>query len=249
MTIVDWIIPDQGGGNRIEAGRALSRMAPTLATVALLWSASSWGYYALVDMMMLSVGYDDAPVLFAAWYLSWTAVAMNLFYNVIVEQISRRRLVGHAVALTPILVACAAFVTLVLPLLPAVSVFRAPLNPPEFMFASAWYYLPKSFDILFQQVLVAVIIRRADHVGLSLPATSLLMAALFGGFHLTLALDGFSPFYVARFTLAATLFGLLAPVLYLRTRHGFRWAYGLHWSFYALDAAVAHLVLAVPPWA
>ena len=160
----------------------------------------------------------------------------------------RPRLLGHTIALTPVLLAYAAFVALVLPLLPAVSVFHTLPNPPELMFASAWYYLPKSADILFQQALVAVTIHRAERAGLTLRATSLLLAALFGGFHLTLALDGFFPFYVARFTIAATLFGLLAPTLYLCTRHGFRWAYGLHWSFYALDAAVTHLVLTVPHW-
>ena len=248
MTMADRSLPERSARTGPVVG-GLARMAPTLALVALLWSVSSWGYYALVSALALDVGYDDAPVLFAAYYLGWTIVAALLFRSVIAEQITQPRLLGHAVALTPVLLAFAGFVALVLPLLPAVSTFRAPADPPEFMFASAWYYLPKSFDILFQQTLVAVIIRRADRAGFSLAATSLLMATLFGGFHLTLALDGFTGLYVARFTLAATLFGLLAPVLYLRTRHGFRWAYGLHWSFYAFDAAVTHLVLAVPPWA
>lgn len=34
----------------------------------------------------------------------------------------------------------------------------------------------------------------------------------------------------------------------LRTRHGFRCAYGLHGGLYALDAVVTHLLLAVPEW-
>ena len=248
MTMADQSLPVRSGRRGPVVG-GLARMAPTLALVALLWSVSSWGYYALVSTLALDVGYDEAPVLFAAYYLGWTTVAALLFRSLLAEQLSRVRLLGHTIALTPVLLAFAGFVALVLPLLPAVSTFRAPSDPPEFMFASAWYYLPKSADILFQQTLVAVIIRRADRAGLTLPATCLLMATLFGGFHLTLALDGFSPLYVTRFTIAATLFGLLAPVLYLRTRHGFRWAYGLHWSFYAFDAAVTHLVLAVPPWA
>jgi hypothetical protein len=72
------------------------------------------------------------------------------------------------------------------------------------------------------------------------------MAALFGGFHLMLAFDGFTPIYVLRFTIAATAFGALAPTLYLRARRGFFWAYGLHWAFYALDATVTRFVLAIP---
>ncbi len=248
MAMAEQGAPRRRGADGSVLG-GLARMVPTLTLVGVLWSASSWCYYALAGALGLEAGYDEAPILFAAYYLCWTAVAALLFHGLMAEQITRPRLVGHAVALTPVLLAFAAFVALVLPLLPDVSTLRAPPDPPEFMFASAWYYLPKSADILFQQTLVAIIVRRAARAGLTLAASSVLLAALFGGFHLTLALDGFTGLYVARFTLAATLFGALAPVLYLRTRHGFRWAYGLHWSFYALDAAVTHLVLAVPPWA
>jgi hypothetical protein len=108
--------------------------------------------------------------------------------------------------------------------------------------------VPKSADILFQQVLVAALISTASRAGFGLRAVSAGMAVAFGLFHLLLALDGFTPFYVARFTIAATLFGALLPYLYLRVRGGFRWAYSLHWSFYAADAALTHVLLAAPSW-
>ena len=220
-------------------------LAPTFAAVAALWSVSSWGYYAAVGALGLENGYDEAPVLFAAYYLGWAGATATLLRGSLGKGFTRK----DAAALAPMLALYGLFVALVLPLLPDVSALRAPADPPEFMFASAWYYLPKSADILFQQVLVAAMVRRADAAGLSLRAISLLMAALFGGFHLTLALDGFTPLYVARFTVAAALFGAVVPRLYLRSPHGFRWAYGLHWGWYALDATITHLVLAVPPWA
>lgn len=56
-------------------------------------------------------------------------------------------------------------------------------------------------------------VRRADAAGTPLRAISILMAVLFGGFHLTLALDGFTPIYVARFTI---LSGQLPPEWCLR---------------------------------
>ncbi len=227
---------------------AFLAMLPTLALVGALWSLSSWGYYALVSAMGLDSGYDEAPVLFAAYYVLWASVVLLIFRPVFKGLLSRPVFFGHALALAPILIAYGAFVSLALPLLPDVSVFRAPSNPPEFMFASAWYYLPKSADILFQQVLVAAIVVRAHRAGMALGGISVMLALLFGGFHLTLAFSGFSPLYVARFTLAATIFGLVIPWLYLRSRHGFRWAYALHWGFYALDAVITHLLLAVPAW-
>ena len=34
--------------------------------------------------------------------------------------------------------------------------------------------------------------------------------------------------------------GAFLPYLYLRVAGGFRWAFGLHWGFYAVDAALTH---------
>ena len=221
----------------------------TVLSVAALWSASSYGYYALVEKLGLESGYNDAPAVFAAYYLIWTGLAALWFRQVLADNLMRHRILAHARAMVPVMAVFALFVAVVLPSLPPVSVWRAPSDPPEFMFASGWYYLPKSADILFQQVLVASMIYTAAQSNLSIRSIAMGMALMFGGFHILLALDGFLPLYVARFTIAATLFGLIAPYLYLRLKHGFRWAYGLHWSFYALDAAITHFALAVPRWA
>lgn len=219
-----------------------------LLGVAVLWTVSSWSYYWVVGALSLDSGYDDAPILFAGFYLMWSVAALWLFRPVMHVHISARKLLGHVLALSPILLIYGSYVVLLLPLLPDVSELRAPANPPEFMFASAWYYFPKSVDILFQQILIAAMVLGAYRARLSLITISIGMAILFGGFHLMLIFDGFTPLYVARFTIAGALLGMVVPYLYLGTQNGFRWAYGLHWSFYALDAAVTHLLLAVPPW-
>jgi hypothetical protein len=217
--------------------------------VSLLWIVSSQGYYALVDAFGLGSGYNDAPVLFAAYYLGWTGITLLTFRDLLVERLTSETILRETLVMVPILTACGLFVVFFLPTLPEVSVLRAPADPPEFMFASAWYYLPKSADILFQQTAVAALILTAARAGFGLVQIAAGMAVAFGGFHLLLAFDGFTPIYVTRFTLSATLFGALLPYLYLRAKGGFRWAYGLHWGFYAVDAALTHLILAVPPWA
>lgn len=224
-------------------------MIPTLGVVAVLWIFSSWGYYALADRLELDSGYNDAPFVFAGYYLGWALLTLFLFRATLTQRLSQAVLSGHVMILAPMLICFGTFVAFVLPLFPNVSVIRAPEDPPEFMFATAWYYLPKSADILFQQAIVATLIHRAAQLGLGLRAISIAMAIMFGGFHLALALDGFTATYVIRFSIAATAFGLVLPYLYLRIQHGFRWAYGIHWSFYILDAVITHLVLAAPPWA
>ena len=50
----------------------------TAALVAGLWSLSSVGYYALSGAIGAHVGYNDAPVLFAAYYAAWSALAALL---------------------------------------------------------------------------------------------------------------------------------------------------------------------------
>ncbi len=229
--------------------RSLVPVARAVAIVAALWLLSSQGYYSLVDALGLESGYDGAPVLFTSYYLGWAAVALWLFRTLIGATLDRDIVAREGLAIAPILAGFALFVVYGLPFLPNVSELRAPSEPPEFMFASAWYYLPKSADILFQQVLAAAMILTAARAGFGLRSIAVGTALSFGGVHLLLAFDGFTALYVTRFTLSAFLFGAVLPYLYLRLRAGFRWAYSLHLGFYAADATLTHFLLAAPPWA
>ena len=224
-------------------------MGRAILIVAALWLVSSQAYYALVTALGLESGYDAAPVLFAGYYIAWAAVAIWIFRALIDDNLGHTTLAREGLAMLPVLAGFALFVVYALPLLPKVSELRAPSEPPEFMFASAWYYLPKSADILFQQVLAAGLILTAARAGYRLLPIALGMALAFGGFHLLLAFDGYTPTYVTRFALSATAFGAVLPYLYLRLRSGFRWAYAFHLGFYAADATLTHFILEAPPWA
>ncbi|CAN0606175.1 unnamed protein product, partial [Ectocarpus sp. 12 AP-2014] len=95
-----------------SAGDPVRRLAPVLVTVAALWIASSWYYYALVDALALENGYDEAPILFAGFYLIWSGIALVLLRSVLSAHATPRRITGHLIALLPILLAYAAYVTL-----------------------------------------------------------------------------------------------------------------------------------------
>lgn len=56
------------------------------------------------------------------------------------------KLLGHLIALSPILMLYGFYVVVLLPLPPDGPGCRAPADPPEFMFASARYYLLKEPD-------------------------------------------------------------------------------------------------------
>ncbi|MBU2992419.1 hypothetical protein Q4555_09085 [Octadecabacter sp. 1_MG-2023] len=218
-------------------------VASLLVAAALFWAVSSQLYYWIVDALSLERGYDEAPFLFAAYYLAWACFAAFWFREPLFRKLDARQASYKAAIMLPMMMVLGVYVTVVLPMLPEVSVDLAPQNPPEFMFASAWYYLPKSADILFQQVLIAAMIFAMARQNIKLRYIALAMAVLFGGYHLTLGFDGFTTLYVARFTLSATVFGFFVPYLYLKARYGFQWAYGMHWSFYAVDATITHFVL------
>jgi len=229
------------------AGRGI-KIGLAFGAVAAMWSVSSYGYYALVNAMGLQSGYNDAPFLFAAYYVVWAGIALFWFRDVLAVQLDARELAFRALAILAILCAFILTVVVYLPALPTIAFWRAPADPPEFMFASGWYYLPKSADILFQQALIASMIWTASRLGYRLVAISFGMALLFGGFHLMLAFEGFTLFYVARFAVAATVFGAIAPYLYLRVKSGYLWAYALHWSFYVFDKTLTSYLLAAPAW-
>ena len=84
--------------------------------------------------------------------------------------------------------------------------------------------------------------------GFTLKHISLACGALFGGMHLLLAFDTVSWSYVVRFSVVATLFGLIFPVLILRVRNGLAYSFAVHWFYYALTVFLARAVGPVSIW-
>ena len=230
--------------NRLTAGWALLR----IATAAGVWSLSSLLYFRIATWLGLSNPYNDAPILFSAYYAGWSLAVIVIF---------RRSYLAWAQSELPprnlwpkILVAtlCAAFAAWGVNRLPPVE-WPDPSGPPDLLAATTFYFLPKSFEILFQQIIMTTMIVALYQRGLAIGRIAVVMAIMFGGFHLALVLNGKDAFYMLRYTVAATAFGAAVPWLQLRVRNGFVWSYGLHWGFYALDAALARVLAPGAPLA
>lgn len=67
------------------------KMGLTLVSVAFFWSASSYGYYGLVNTLGLESGYNDAPIEFAIYYLIWAGIALLWFRKVLSGRLGDRR--------------------------------------------------------------------------------------------------------------------------------------------------------------
>ena len=214
----------------------------TVLVIAVIWSLSSLGYYGLAPVFGDGFGYDEAPVAFTLYYGAWTALAAYVFHFDIDRWAARHMLPQNHVLPVVFAVVFAGYALFVLPRLPAIDMPEDAL-PETWLAATGSWFLPKSMEILFQQILITALVLSLAARELSVARIGALVALLFGGFHLSLALSGENAFYVARYTVAATAFGAFLPYLMLRVRSGFIIAYAIHWSFYAVDLAIGHFVL------
>ncbi|MFN4129719.1 MAG: hypothetical protein ACK4GC_07870 [Paracoccaceae bacterium] len=220
----------------------------TLSLIAGIWVLSDLGYYYGLPALSYETNYNHDPIAAATYYLFWVGVAVITFSRTCAswrsvsqwEMFENRPLslvlwsVFFALAIT--------FTAYILPGLPPFQ-WQPEWGPvPDLPQAKPTYFLPKSFDILFQQILILALVLSLAQEGYSLRRISLVCGALFGAVHLLLIFDAPSVSYVLRFAVVATLFGLIFPVLILRVRNGLAYSFALHWFYYALTVFMARAI-------
>ena len=211
----------------------------TIAILAGAWSVSSFGYFWLESLLDVEIGYNEAPFIYGAYYAVWSALVLWIFRPSLVTRHGVRFNYEHSIWTVLILTMMAGFLLVILPRLPETSWTRAE-TPVEFFYANSWYFIPKSIEIVFQQILIAALVFALSDYQLKMSKLSLVTATLFGAFHLTLALAYDNPLYVLRYAIAATLFGAIVPYLILRVRNGFFASYAIHCGYYAVDITLIH---------
>ncbi|GLS37449.1 hypothetical protein GCM10010869_30420 [Mesorhizobium tianshanense] len=224
--------------------RDRARLKFTIALIAGIWIASDIGYYFLLPALGEKSDYNDGPIAIALYYLFWTGIATIAFWPQYASWPRYARWAMFENRLTSIIVwslafgASVVFAAYVLPALPPFEL-REGTTPPELPFATPWYFLPKSIEILFQQLLVVALVLTLAAENRSLRTISLCCAALFGAAHVLLAFGDVSWGYVARFATLAAVFGLAFPYLILRVPNGFAYSYVTHWGYYAVTVVMA----------
>ena len=223
----------------MPSARPASSAAWTVGIVAAIWIVSDIGYYYLFPWLGLAASYNAHPVWSAAYYGAWIVLTLVVFggtYRGWDTWTPRPTLF----AAVPLLVAAFASYAIYMPsMLPQVS-WEEAWPAPDILLADPWYFLPKSVDILFQQLLIVALVLALAKREHDLRRISVLCAILFGGTHLLLAFGGVPLMYLIRFTIFATLFGFLFPYLILKVRNGLVWSYSLHWTYYAVTLVTAH---------
>ncbi|MCD1637033.1 hypothetical protein K7H91_25110 [Martelella mediterranea] len=204
----------------------------TFAAVAVIWMAASLSYYWLLGALGVEDGLNDAPSFYAAFYAAWTAVAFLAFRNshfgwLTAEMVNRYLPPASLVAVVLIGIA-----VIGIPSLPGLP-FGSLDGPPHPFEMTSAYFLPKSAEILLQQLLIAVMAIELKFRQLSDVRVAALIGLLFGGAHMMWAVIYPEPVILFRLTSAALLLGTLAPWLILRLRGGFLVSYTVHWALYA----------------
>ncbi len=208
-----------------------------LAQLAAVWIALDTGYYVL-----FGPGYPVHAIQITFYYLFWLALTVVSFREVYyrwrpVENRWPAYLIGGIGA-----IGIVAYLIFILPHFPPTAWVKSWEPPSELLFANAWYFLPKSLDILIQQLLVAAMVLLFVLHKFTLRETSLWCAGLFGGAHLLLVLGGEGVIYTTLFTLAAVGASFVFPYLLLKVKNGFLYSYFLHWIFYAVVIVLVHVV-------
>lgn len=222
---------------------ALRNFLVTVLIIAGAWTFSSLGYFQLEPVLRADIGYNDAPLQYAAYYGFWSLGVFAIFRGSFKRAGDLSPTPFRLAVLSIMALVFAGFALIVLPRLPETEWTRTN-NPVEFFWANSWYFLPKAVEILFQQILIAALVFALNDLNLRLWKISALVAILFGGFHLTLAFSYPNPIYVMRYSFAAAGFGALVPWVLLRLRHGFLITLSIHAGYYVIDNILIHYAFA-----
>lgn len=237
----------RNGGSIVVPGAVAvlnrAQFLATIAQVAALWTASDVGYYFLLPALGQVANYSAASVAVTLYYAFWAGMAVITFWPLYGQWIRFDNRFGGYIIWSLSFAGCTLFAAYVLPLLPPVDWTEA-WNPPEIRVATPEYFLPKSLEILFQQLLILALVLALSARGYSLRRTSITCAAAFGAMHIFLSFGGVPFGYVVRFMVAASLFGFIFPYLLLRVPNGFAFSYMIHWIYYAVSVVLPHVFAA-----
>jgi hypothetical protein len=214
----------------------------TLLEIASIWIISDIGYYVFLPVLGFGGGYISNPIQISIYYSFWLLLTIFSFRNIYRKWGTvENKLSTYLFAF----IACASIVLYlkyILPMFPTVNITGQWISPPELLMATKWYFLPKSMDILLQQLLVVAMILNFDSNGYKLKTISLWCAILFGGAHLMLVFGNGGPIYVTVFTISAIIASFIFPHLILKVKNGFVYSYFLHWLFYAVVIILARII-------
>lgn len=212
----------------------------TLTQIASVWIISDIGYYVFLPAFGIGGSYTANPLQITIYYFIWLLLTIFSFWGMYRTWNMFERNISTYIVIFVGTVLVVSYLTYILPLFPPIA-WATPTPPSELLIATSWFFLPKSIDIMLQQLLVVAMVLAFSLQKYSLKTISVWCALLFGGAHLLLVFGKESVQYVALFTLSAVVASFIFPYLILRVKNGLVYSYFLHWLFYAVAIVIAHM--------
>lgn len=223
---------------------ARAPLSEVVGVIAAFWAAAVVGYYYLFPALGYSLDYNLSAVPIALYFALWSFVSILYFWKLFRSWVTHDLHVWLYVALS---LAAAIAITSLLQLLGHFPALRGPVLAPytDLLFVTPWYFLPKIFEVLMQQVLITTLILELYARFHSFRDTLIGYAFCFVGAHIALfALSGAPPLYATAITLWSAVSTALFPYLLLKVRGGFVYTYAIHLTSYI---ALAMLLRTFPP--
>jgi len=203
----------------------------TIVHVAVLWAAALGGYHVFFPLMGFDADYSTTPIAVALYYTVWLCVSLYTFRHILKGSLVME---DHPLRILLASIGFGALIWFTVIGLAGLS----PDSPGTLgtdLHPTAWYFFPKTFEILVQQLLFAsLILALARHTrSLRAIATSYGIIGTIG--HLALVVILWPAYQLPLFlTGAAIASAFVFPYLILRVRGGFLYSYMIHWTFYAV---------------
>jgi hypothetical protein len=214
----------------------------TLAQIAAIWTVSDIGFYYLLPVFGLQPSYNAASIAITLYYVFWVGVVVIAFWPLYGRWATFENRMTSYVVWSLSIAGCIAFAAYLPALLP-LPAWTESWSPPELRVATPWYFLPKSIEILFQQLLIVALVLALSAQRYGIRKISAYCALAFGAAHVLLVFSEVPFGYVIRFMVAATAFGFVFPYLILRVPNGLAYSYIVHWLYYAVTVVMPRLVL------
>ncbi len=209
-----------------------------------LWAFANLGYFLIFPALGFGLSYNASPLAISIYFLLWAGATLFYFWDLFALWLPARNQIWIYVALS---LGCGALVWGLLYAFSFLPVLNGLHLAPstDILFANPWYFLPKSAEVLMQQLLITVLVLELSFRLHSLKKVILGFAVCFGGAHALLFLVyGAVTEYAVVMTAGSLLSALVFPYLILRVQGGFVYSYTTHLLFYIF---LAMLLRAWPP--
>lgn len=219
------------------------RRAPlhdVVGVIAAFWVFATLGYYYLLPALGYSIDYNTGPVPIAIYYLIWSLASLGYFWKLFSDWLVVDSHIWRYMGTSLFIAILMAFGVHVLSFFPAL---HGPVVAPytDLLFITPWYFLPKAFEVMLQQILITTLILAFYYRYNSFKAMLIAYGLLFVGSHIALfALTGAPEDHAAWITGWAACSTLVFPYLILKIRGGFVYAYAIHLSSYIVLSMILH---------